>query len=597
MKRFKNILKKNDLSKLIKHNINLCLVGTNGNYWKLLGFIVISLSTAIFESVPILIIVPFVSLITNPERAWKIDLIRNYANLFSINDPEKLLLPLTVVFVLLIIFSSAIRIFNITYITKFNAYLGENISKSFYQKTIYAPFEFFITNNSSEVLNSFISKVEQCVFSIQAFLNCINSFFISIFILSSILLVNLKISISIIFVMGTFYILIAYFKNFKLKKISRMLSITYSKRVQIIQESINSIRELILNGNQKNFIKKFNLYNHKREQVLVDEYLTTIYPKYLVEGVGLTLIGIFAFSLRSYESIDPLPILGALTLGLQKLLPQLQIVYASFTNISSKYEMSASLLSIISNLEEKNNFPDFNSGKITKLESLQLIDIAYKYPNTNKYSLKNINLTINKGDKIGIIGETGSGKSTLIELITTLLEPNKGKILFNGSEINFEKNCNNLFSWRRNISYVPQFVGLNDSTVLENIALGIPANKIDIEKAKSCAKAALIYDHIMSLEEGIFTNIGERGIKLSGGQIQRVAIARALYCESEVLVLDEATSALDLDTEERLVKSIARKYEKITILAIAHRLLTLKNYERLLKVENNTIIEINNLKN
>ena len=211
------------------------------------------------------------------------------------------------------------------------------------------------------------------------------------------------------------------------------------------------------------------------------------------------------------------------------------------------------------------------------------------------YALKNINLKINKGDKIGIIGSTGAGKSTIVELITTLLEPSKGEIFFNGYEISNKINRNKLMSWRKNISYVPQFISLNDSSILENIALGIPSNEIDIEKAKNCAKAALIFDHITSLDKGIFTNIGERGIKLSGGQIQRIGIARALYNNSKVLVLDEATSALDSKTEEKLVESISRINRDITIIAISHRLSTLKNYERILKVEKNSITEINNL--
>ena len=152
----------------------------------------------------------------------------------------------------------------------------------------------------------------------------------------------------------------------------------------------------------------------------------------MVEAVGLSLIGLIAFFLRSYEDINPLPILGALTLGLQRLLPQLQTLFTSFANVTTSYEMSSNMLSLISSIEAKNQFPGFDSNKIMKLESIQLKNIAYKYPNTQNYALKNINLKINKGDKIGIIGSTGAGKSTIVELITTLLEPSKGEIFFNG---------------------------------------------------------------------------------------------------------------------------------------------------------------------
>ena len=397
--------------------------------------------------------------------------------------------------------------------------------------------------------------------------------------------------------MGTAYITIAILKNKNLKQVSRILSKANRKKLKITQESIFSIRDLTLNGNYKTFLNEFNQYSKKRELALSDKYITGIIPKYLVEAMGLSLLGLIAFSLRSYENIDPLPILAAISLGLQKLLPQLQIFYTCYTNIAASYNMSRNLLSLISNIEEKNKFPEFDPKRIIKLESLQLVNVSYKYPKSQKYVLKNINLTINKGDKIGIIGETGAGKSTIVELITTLLEPVEGKVLFNGNEISYKKNTNRLISWRKNISYVPQFIALIDSTILENIALGKPANEVNLERAKDCAKTALIYDHIKNMKNGMYTNIGERGIKLSGGQIQRIGIARALYNGSEVLVLDEATSALDSKTEEKLVKSIAMKNKKITIIAISHRLSTLKNYDRFIKVEKNSITEGTNLIN
>ena len=591
LKYFKN----NNFVELIIHCIKLCLLGTNGNYLRFISFFAVSILTSIFESLPILIVIPFIGILTNAEKAFDNKLVKILGNLMNINDPDEIMLPITVIFISIILFSSLMRFLNSLYITKFNASMGNTISKTFFKKLVYAPYEFFITKNSSELLNSSTAEVEKCVFSIQAFLSGINALFITFFILFTVSFINIKISIYVVLVMGATYLLIAFLKNKQLKRISRILSISNIKKMKIIQESILSIRDLILNGNQRTYIRRFNLYNNKREFVLADTYITTVYPKYLVEAIGLSLIGIIAYSLRSYEKIDPLPILAALTFGLQKLLPQIQTLYVSFANITASFETSKNLFTLISTIEEKNNFPKFNPKMMVKLDSLQLVNVSYKYPSTNKFALKNINLNIKRGDKIGIIGETGAGKSTIVELITTLLEPTKGKILFNGLEISHIKNRNNLMAWRKNISYVPQFISLNDSSVLENIAFGIPSNEIDIEKAKNCAKTALIYDHIKTMKEGIFTVIGERGIKLSGGQIQRIGIARALYSASEVLILDEATSALDTKTEEKLVKSIAIKNKNLTVIAISHRLSTLETYERIVKVENNKITEMDKL--
>ena len=597
MRKFFSIYKSNSIFNLINHSIKLCLVGTNGSYSKFFKFFLVSLLTSIFESLPIMIIVPFIGIITNSDKAFENKLVKNLGNLININDPERLMLPITLIFISIIIFSSLMKCLNTRYLVNFNASVGHNISKTLFRKIIYAPYEFHITKNSSELLNASTIEIENSIFSIQAFLTGINSLFISIFILVTVFFINIKISTYIVLVMGTAYFLIAIFKNKNLKQISRILSISNRQKLKITQESIFSIRDLILNGNHRTFQNEFNQYSYKREYALLEKYITEIYPKYLVEAIGLILLGIIAFSLRSYKNIDPLPILAAITLGLQRLLPQIQTFYTSYTNITTYYNMSRNLLSLISNIEEKNKFPEFDPQRIIKLESLQLVNVSYKYPKSQKYVLKNINLTINKGDKIGIIGETGAGKSTIVELITTLLEPVKGKILFNGNEISYKKNTNSLMSWRKNISYVPQFISLIDSTILENIAIGTPANEVNLERAIDCAKTALIYDHIKTMKDGMYTNIGERGIKLSGGQIQRIGIARALYNGSEVLVLDEATSALDSETEDKLVKSIAMKNKKITIIAISHRLSTLKNYERFIRVEKNSITEKNNLIN
>ena len=333
MNNLKYNIKNNNFVELINHCIKLCLLGTNGNYLRFISFFVVSILTSFFESLPILIVIPFLAILTNSEKAFDNKLVKILGNLMNINDPDEIMLPITVIFISIILFSSLMRFLNSLYITKFNASMEYNIKNFF--KVLYAPYEFFITKNSSELLNSSTAEVEKCVFSIQAFLSGIIALFITFFILFTVSFINIKISIYVVLVMGATYLLIAFLKNKQLKRISRILSISNIKKMKIIQESILSIRDLILNGNQRTYIRRFNLYNNKREFVLADTYITTVYPKYLVEAIGLSLIGVIAYSLRSYEKIDPLPILAALTLGLQKLLPQIQNIYISFINITS----------------------------------------------------------------------------------------------------------------------------------------------------------------------------------------------------------------------------------------------------------------------
>ena len=201
-----------------------------------------------------------------------------------------------------------------------------------------------------------------------------------------------------------------------------------------------------------------------------------------------------------------------------------------------------------------------------------------------------MNLTINKGEKIGIIGETGSGKSTLLDLIMGLFKPTNGRILIDGVDINNKQNNNFLISWRNSIASVSQTIFLRDTTIGQNIAFG--CNKyenININKLIKVAKAACIYDFVQDSVNSFRTFVGERGIKLSGGQLQRVGIARALYKDSEIIILDESTSSLDQKTEERVIKSIYEYNKNITLIMVAHRISTLRKCSKIIEINNGKI--------
>ena len=198
--------------------------------------------------------------------------------------------------------------------------------------------------------------------------------------------------------------------------------------------------------------------------------------------------------------------------------------------------------------------------------------------------ISNVNITINNGESIGIIGRTGSGKSTLINLIMGLIKPSKGNLEINGINISNNLNEEALISYRKNISHVPQSIFLNNVTILENIAFGEKILDINYEKVIVACKAARIYDFIKNSEKGFYSTVGERGIKISGGQLQRIAIARALYKDKKILILDEATSALDNQTEKEVINAIRDFYPNLTIISIAHRLSTIYDYDKILKV-------------
>ncbi|MDA9683523.1 ABC transporter ATP-binding protein/permease, partial [Prochlorococcus sp. AH-736-P10] len=360
--------------------------------------------------------------------------------------------------------------------------------------------------------------------------------------------------------------------------------------VKLIQESLGSIKEIIIGNNYKKYINQFiNIdLNIKKRQA--DNNFMSSSPRFLLEALGLISIAIISYSLTfdtNNEFSNSIPLLGTIALGAQRLLPCLQQIFANWSSMKSRIISVNLLLDClkINDIETDYNF----DSNINFKKNICFENVSFKYNNKDKYVLKNISFEISKGEKIGIIGTTGSGKSTLSDLLTGLLKPTNGGIFVDGKNINKPENIN---AWRSLISIVPQSVFLLDSSIKENIAFTGYREKIINDKVIESAKKADINKFIMNLPRQYNSFVGERGIELSGGQKQRIGIARALYNDSKLLVLDEATSALDSDTESKIMKAINKIPDQVTIIIIAHRLSTLKSCDKLIKIEKGEIIKI-----
>ena len=282
-----------------------------------------------------------------------------------------------------------------------------------------------------------------------------------------------------------------------------------------------------------------------------------------------------------------IPLIGILTLGAQRLLPVIQQIYVSWANIqSSRSSVEDTIDFLDQEIPETITSGLFN--KVSFKNNITIKNLSFRYADDEPWVLKDINLIIKKGSITGFIGSTGTGKSTLIDIIMGLLKPTKGSLFVDGEEINNDNIC----SWRSHIAEVPQMIFLSDDTIQNNIALGVDPTSINKIKVKESAKRAKIDNIIESWPKKYSSLVGERGVRLSGGQRQRIGIARAIYKESDVLIFDEATSALDSKTEKKVIDDINNLGESLTIMMIAHRISTLEKCDQVVELENGMIKRI-----
>jgi ABC-type bacteriocin/lantibiotic exporter with double-glycine peptidase domain len=371
-------------------------------------------------------------------------------------------------------------------------------------------------------------------------------------------------------VIVSFYALMFYVvKNF-MKSISKEFSIANKERYQSCQEVFGGIKDVMINHAYDYYYQRFDRNSRIYAKHYASHESLGQIPLHIIETIGygcLIILAIFLV-LQDYSVGIILPIIGLYGVAAYRMLPAAQNVYRAVTT----YKFSQHVLNgVIYEFQLDSNKHNFNRKKdiISFNSSLELEDVCFEYPNhSNKKILENINIKIDKNSSFGITGKSGSGKSTLMDIMLGLLRPTSGTLKIDGKVINQE----NVESWQSIVSYVPQFIYLADMTVAENIAFGIPRDKMDFQLIKNVAKLAQIDEFITkNLKDGYNTVIGERGILLSGGQRQRLGIARALYKQPQVIFMDEATSALDAETEKAVNEAIQSLNGKMTMVIIAHR--------------------------
>ena len=552
--------------------------------------LILMIISSIAELISLASFIPFLTIISDPEKIWKIDFINKFANFLKINNNFDLLLIFTTIFLFASVSAAFIRLSNIWLNQRIVSSIGSDLSIKAYALTLHQPYKVHIRNNTSTVISALSTHIDMTQYLIGFSLQLITNIFISFGILGGIFLVNWKIAlVSGIIIAGSYLFVLNKTKTIILRN-SKFIAKSINKQVKILQESLGGIRDIILDGSQETFKTIYSENDQPRRLRQAKNQYLQQFPKSILESITILLITLICilFVNSTSNKNELLTLLGALAFGIQKLLPASQQIYSSWVGIKTNSFSAEELLNL---LRQKKYIIKKSYLKKIKFENLfELKNISYSYE-INKEIFSNLNIKIKKGEIIGIVGATGSGKSTLVDLIMCLIKPNKGILSIDGINLYGKYSKDKIQSWRNNISHIPQNIFLRDATISENIAFGIPKNLIKQNRVKEVANLAQINVFIEKNLGGYDQLVGEKGIKLSGGQIQRIGIARALYKESSLLIMDEATSALDIKTEKKIIDSILNLENKPTIIMIAHRYDTLLNCDRIIKIKNGKIIK------
>ena len=550
----------------------------------------LSLAGALAEVISLGSVLPFLSILAEPAKVLNYPFIKHIAFFLDMTSHQQLQLLVTILFIAISLLSGGVRLLLLWCNTRFACAVGSDLSIDVYRKTLHQPYEVQISRNSSLIVSGIVNQVNGVVFWI---ILPILTLFSSIVLLGalSVTLFLIDPFVSTIAFIGflSCYALLYKISRQRLKLNGESITHEEAQVIKALQEGLGAIRDILLDGTQEIFCKTYR----QADRPLRRAYGSNIFigggPRFVMEAIGMALIASLAYtlSLQSEGILAALPVLGALALGAQRLLPALQQSYNAWTTIAGGH---ASLAAIVAHLDQSipNEKFAITSPPLSFLESIRFDEVSFRYGVDEPWVLRNFNLKIAKGFRLGIIGNTGSGKSTAIDLLMGLLSPTEGSILVDGQPIT----GNRKNAWQKQIAHVPQNIYLADSSLAENIAFGVAKNDIDMTRVREAAKQAQIADFIESRSEGYEAKVGERGIQLSGGQRQRIGIARALYKQAHVLVFDEATSALDNQTEVSVMEAIDGLASNLTIILIAHRLTTLSRCDSIVQIEDGCVSKV-----
>jgi ABC-type multidrug transport system fused ATPase/permease subunit len=553
----------------------------------LVPLMLLMLAGALAELVTIGALLPFLGAIASPATSTALRLAEGWFRPLGINGPVQTIYVLTALFALAALAAAAIRLLLLWSSQRYIFGVAYELAVALYATMLHQPYAFHIRRNSSETIAA-IGKVQALTGGLLLpLVHAATATVIAAFIIVGLIVIDPAVALISGAGFALIYLAVTGVTRARLKRDSATVARAETQRVKILQEGLGGIRDVLLDHSQPVFIETYDRIEADIREARTRTSFFAAAPRYLVEAMGIVLIAAVAVILmqRPGGFVEAIPVLGALALGAQRLLPLIQQIYTGWALVTGNRE---SLFDVAALLDQPQAAAAPVGAALPFRRSIAFDRVSFAYADDRRPAVSGVTLTILKGGRVGLVGRTGSGKSTLMDLLIGLLEPQAGAILVDGVCLTGA----NRAAWQKEIAYVPQFIYLADASVAENIAFGVRRDRIDMARVRRAAEQAELAEVVAALPRGLDTLIGERGVQLSGGQRQRLGIARALYREASVLVFDEATSALDTETEAAVMSAIEKLSPNLTIVIIAHRLSTVATCDMIVRLEAGEVVGV-----
>jgi len=545
---------------------------------------------AIFEVVGISSIAPFMAMIVSPDIIHENAYLEFVYNAFNMESDTGFIALTGVMVIVMLLISNSYQAFMTWKLTYFARLQSHRLSVRLLQHYLRQPYSFHLSRNTSDLSKNILSEVGRGINGvILTGLQVFSKIIIAFFVLVLLLMVDIQIAIIAALLLGGAYSLIYRLVRKRLYNIGLSSTKVNFEAFKAVNEAISGVRDIILKGSGEEFVKRFSKPSELQAHYSAQNTIISLLPRYMIEVIVFSgILGVvISVAISGNDTKNIIPFMSLYALAGYRLLPALQQIYSGISNV--RYNLP-SLNIIIDDLFQAQDIVSIGVSHTTSLkfnDKLTIENVNFSYPGEKKFVLKGVNLEILKNTTVGLVGTTGSGKTTLVDIILGLFSQKSGNILVDNVKIDKK----NISSWQKNVGYVPQSIYLIDDTIERNIAFAIPDDKINCNKIRVAAKMASLDIFVDSLPNKYQTYIGERGVRLSGGQRQRIGIARALYSDPEVLILDEATSSLDGITELAIMDAIHKLAHKKTIIMIAHRLSTVKECDNIFIINNGSVVD------